>query len=113
MKKLIKSSLYLTSIGLVGSVIFNILFLSVAKKCQPFFFSSVECEYTMIGLSMWINYVYIPIILISFAVVVIPGLIYLHNKIQLEKNHIALIIYSIVAFLVAKYLVHFVSYILF
>jgi len=67
----------------------------------------------MIGLSMWTNYIFIPIILLSFVFVIIPGLIYLSKKEQLEKNHIALIVYSIVAFLIAKYLVHFATYFIF
>jgi hypothetical protein len=105
MRKLIKSSLYLTSLGLIGSILIDILFILVANRCQHDL--SARCAYTMIGLAICRPYVFIPIILISFLLVLIPALIYLKKKIPLEKFHIGLIVYSLVAFFVANYLGHF------
>ncbi|MDB5258863.1 MAG: hypothetical protein JWO73_71 [Candidatus Taylorbacteria bacterium] len=108
MNKLIKSSLYLTSVGLIGVVISDILFAVVAKKCQYNFggMGLDKCQTTMIGLSVWTHYIFLPIILISFALAVVPGIIYLCKKKPLDKAHVKLIIYAVVAILAAEYLGH-------
>jgi hypothetical protein len=105
-----KASIYLTSIGLLGSVATDILYVFVAKKCLPIFLTNVaifnKCQYTIIGLSIWKHYIFIPMILISFALVMIPALILLSKKRKLENFHVKIIIYSILAFLLANYLTH-------
>ncbi|MEN9523936.1 MAG: hypothetical protein RL536_5 [Candidatus Parcubacteria bacterium] len=108
MNKLLKSSLVLTSVGLFGSVVASIRFIMIANQCRPdsVGVDFIKCQYAMIGVAIWREYLFLPIIAISFVLVLIPALIFLSKKKKPIKFHVGLIIYSIVAFIIAYYLGH-------
>jgi hypothetical protein len=115
MNKLLKSSLYLTSIGLIGSVVTDIRFIMIANQCQPNSagVDFVKCQYAMIGVSMLREYVFLPIIVISFVIAITLAIIYLQKRKQVSKIHVGFIIYSIVAILISNYFGHILIHLFF
>ena len=114
MNRLIKSSFYVTSVGLLGTIFSDINFIVLAKKCGfPDSGSFISCQYSMIGVAALKAYIFLPITLVSFLIVIIPALVYLAKKKPIHDTHIKLIIYSITAVFIACNLAHILISLLF